>query len=106
MSAEAGAVLVVVWIPVVVVWAYVMVDLARRREASTTARITWAAVCTLVWPALIVYLLTRPTSGRIVDTEARSDPRALLVAAVLDHEAGRIGADEMAAEVRALRRHP
>lgn len=97
MSAEAGAFFLVVWIPVMVVWAYVMVDLARRRETPPATRITWAVVCTLVWPALIVYLLTRPTSGRIVELEARSDGRAQLVAAVLDHEAGRIDDARMAA---------
>lgn len=104
MSAETGAALVVVWIPLMVVWAYVMVDLVRRPETPAAARVTWAVVCTLVWPALIVYLLMRPTSGRIVDLEARTDRRAQLVAAVLDHEAGRIDRDRMAAVTAELRR--
>ena len=106
MTAETGALLIVVWIPLLAVWALVMVDLVRQTTLSLRARWAWGIVCTLVWPAMIAYLLVRPTSGRLVTTHERTDARARLVDLVLDREAGRISADEMATEVAALRRHP
>ena len=104
MNAESGAMLVVVWIPLAVVWVYVMADLVRQRRLSPARKVVWAVACTVVWPALIAYLLTRPTSGRIVDPEQRSDPRAILVRAVLDHEDGRIDDAEMGRVSGDLRR--
>lgn len=103
MNAELGAMLIVVWIPLAAVWAYVMVDLVRQRQMSPVARIAWAVVCTLVWPALIAYLLMRPTSGRVVVPEVRTDPRSRLVEAALDHEAGRIDDAQMARITSELR---
>lgn len=106
MSADTGALLVVVWIPLLAVWILVIVDLIRQTTLSLAARWGWGIVCTLVWPAMIAYLLMRPTSGRLVTADHRTDPRARLVDLILDREAGRIGADEMAVEITALRRHP
>ena len=103
MTTTDEALLIVVWIPLVAVWATVMVDLLRQRRMSTAARILWAVVCTVVWPALIAYLFLRPTSGRIVDPEHRTDPRAVLVAAVLDHETGRLDDAEMRRVTAGLR---
>jgi hypothetical protein len=97
------ALLIVVWIPLFVVWAVVLVDVFRRRDLGRTARVLWAVACTLLWPALIAYLLLRPTRGRLEDHESRQDPQARLVDAVLLHEAGRIDDREMGAIVRRLR---
>jgi hypothetical protein len=96
--------LIVVWIPLVAIWAFVMVDLVRQRRLSTTARVIWAVVCTLLWPAMSAYLMMRPTSGRIAVPEVRTDPRSRLVEAVLDHEAGRIDDAQMARITSELRR--
>lgn len=106
MIADSGAALLVVWIPLLAVWILVVIDLIRQTSLSPAARWGWGIACTLLWPAMIAYLLMRPTSGRLATTEERTDPRARLVDAILDREAGRIGADEMAAEIRALRQHP
>ena len=105
MTAEEGSLLIVVWIPLAVIWVIVLVDLVRRSTMSRASRVAWGVACTLVWPAMIVYLLIRPTSGRLATPEQRTDPRARLVDATLDHEAGRIDDAQMAVVVRDLRTH-
>jgi hypothetical protein len=99
-----GALLIVVWIPLIVVWAAVMVDLVRQPRIRTASKVAWAVSCTLLWPVLILYLLSRPTLGRLEVPEERTDPHALLVDAALDHEVGRIDDATMATAVRELRR--
>jgi hypothetical protein len=79
--------LVFVIIPLVVVWAVVLVDIALQPRLSGVAKAVWAVLCTVVWPFQIIYLLTRPNRGRVERDEARADRHAQLVAAVLDHEA-------------------
>lgn len=103
MSSQSVALLIVVWIPLLVVWGVVMIDVVRRRDLRPTAKVLWAVVCTLLWPALIAYLLLRPTRGRLEDPEDRTDPHARLVDAVLRHEAGGIDDTAMDAIVRDLR---
>lgn len=103
MNAEAGALLIVVWIPVAIVWLIVIVDLLRRSTMSTGLRWAWAIACTLVWPAMIAYLLMRPTRGRLEIAQVRTDPRARLVDAVLDREDGRIDEATWAATAAELR---
>ena len=103
MTEDSVALLIVVWIPLLVVWAVVIVDVIRRQDLGPTAKALWAAVCTVLWPALIVYLMLRPTRGRLEDPEQRDDPQARLVQAVLLHESGAIDNAELAAIVRELR---
>jgi hypothetical protein len=104
MSTDTTGLVLVVWIPLFVVWLAVMVDLVRRPAMSRTAKILWAAACTLVWPVLIVYLLRRPTRGRLELLETRTDAQGLLVDAVLAHEAGTIDDAAMTTATRELRR--
>ena len=104
MSTNSTGLVFVVWIPLLVVWLAVMVDLVRQPSMSRTAKILWAAACTLVWPALIVYLLRRPTRGRLELLETRTDAQGLLVDAVLAHEIGRIDAEQMRTTTNELRR--
>lgn len=92
-----------VWIPLVVVWLIVMVDLIRRPRMSASSKVAWAAACTLVWPLLIAYLLVRPTLGRLEMADQRNDAQSRLVSAVLDHESGRIDDAAMADAIRHLR---
>lgn len=103
MTVNTEAVLLGVWIPLFVLWIIVLVDIVRQPRMSTRAKALWALACTLVWPALVVYLLIRPTRGRLEVQELRTDPQARLVDAVLDHEAGRIDDAQMAAAVSTLR---
>ena len=103
MSTDSGAMLIVVWIPLFVVWAVVVVDVLRRRDLGTARKAIWILVCTLLWPALIAYLLLRPTRGRLEDPEMREDVHARLVNAALQHEAGEIDAAELAEIVQGLR---
>ena len=104
MNEQIAGLVLVVWLPLVVVWAVVLVDIVRRSDLSRPAKAVWAALCTVLWPTLIAYLLSRPTLGRLETAEERTDPHARLVAAALDHEAGRITDREMSDIVRELRR--
>ena len=104
MSTDTSGLVVVVWVPLFVVWLAVLIDLARQPAMSRTAKILWAAACTLVWPMLIVYLLRRPTRGRLELLETRTDAQGLLVDAVLAHEIGRIDAEQMRTTTNELRR--
>lgn len=97
------AFLVVVWVPLVVVWLVVLVDVVRRRDLSTSAKALWMALCTLVWPAMLAYLLLRPTRGRLEDPEERDDAQSRLVNVALQHEAGDLDDAEMESILRALR---
>lgn len=103
MTGDSTALLIVVWLPLLVAWIVVLSDLFRRSDLTMGVRLVWGLLCTLLWPALIVYLLVRPTRGRLELAEHRSDRQARLVSAVLDHESGRLTDDEMTALVRNLR---
>ena len=85
------------------VWAIVVADILRSPR-SRVARVLWLAACTLVWPLMIVYWLTRPVLGRAAGTPRRTDHRSRLVSAVLAHEAGRLDDGVFARECEALRR--
>jgi hypothetical protein len=104
VSADAGAMLFVVWIPLLVVWGVVMVDVIGRTDIGFASKAIWALACTLLWPAMLLYLLLRPTRGRLEDPEDRNDPQARLVTAVLRHEAGEITDADMDTTTRDLRR--
>lgn len=103
MNAERGAYFLIIVIPLTVVWVIALVDIVRQPRMSVRAKWTWAILCSLIWPLLIVYLLTRPVQGRFERSEGRDYPHARLVDAVLDHEDGRIGEQQMTSLVRELR---
>lgn len=103
MSSYVLAFLVVVWIPLVVMWIVVLVDVVRRQDLSTAAKALLIALCTLVWPALLAYLLLRPTRGRLEEPEDRDDAHSRLVDASLQHEAGGIDDAGMDSIIRVLR---
>lgn len=90
------------YLAVIVVWVVVLVEVLRR-PISPVAKAGWIVVCTLFWPALIAYLLLRPTVGRLERAEDRTQPQARLVDAVLAHEAGRLDSAGMAAVIEQLR---
>jgi hypothetical protein len=102
-SEQAFAVLLVIVLPLLVIWAVVAADIARQPGWGPGRRAGWIIACTAVWPMLLVYLLIRPQQGRAERDEGRVDGHAALVGAVLDHEAGRLGDAEFAARVAALR---
>jgi hypothetical protein len=100
---DSGAMVIVVWIPLLVVWVVVMADVIRRRDLGTAGKALWMVVCTVLWPALIAYLLLRPTRGLLEDAEDRDDRHARLVNAALLREAGAIDDAEMSGIVNGLR---
>ena len=85
------------------VWVIVLVDIVRQPRRSTRAKIVWVVLCTLVWPLLVVYWITRPVQGRSERAADHSSPRARLVDAVLDHEDRGIDDQQMAQIVGELR---
>ena len=79
------------------VWVIALVDVVRQPHMSTRAKWVWVIAFSLIWPMLIVYLLTRPVQGRFERAEGRDYPHARLVDAALAHEDGRIDDEQMAA---------
>ena len=104
VTVELGTYLLVIGIPMLVVWVIALVDVVRQPHMSTRVKWTWGVLVSLVWPMLIVYLLTRPVQGRFERAEGRDYPHARLVDAALAHEDGRIDDQQMASLVRELRR--
>lgn len=99
------AVLLFIIIPLIVVWVGIVVDIALQPRMSGVTKALWVTSFILVWP-MIVYVLTRPNRGRVERYEGRRDPHAQLVAAVLDHEAGRLDSasfDRIVGDLRAGR---
>ena len=97
------AYLLVIILPLLAVWVIAVVDVVRQPRMSTRVRWTWVISFSLVWPLLVVYLLTRPVQGRFEREVSRDYPHARLVDAALAHEDGRIDDEQMSAVVRELR---
>jgi len=95
--------LIFILVPLVAVWVIVLVDIVGQPRLSTRMKWIWGLGCTVLWPLMIAYWITRPVQGRIERTQERTSPRDRLVDAVLDHEDGRIDDSEMATIVRQLR---
>ena len=104
MSADQGVYLLFIGLPLLVVWVISVVDVVRQPHMSRRIKWIWVIAFSLIWPLLVVYLLTRPVQGRFERHESRDYPHARLVDAALAHEDGRIDDEQMAAVVRALRR--
>ena len=98
------AYLLVIVIPLFVVWLIALVDVVRQPHMSRRIKWMWVISFSLIWPLLVVYLLTRPVQGRFERQESRDYPHARLVDAALAHEDGRIDDEQLASLVRELRR--
>lgn len=98
---------VLIFIPLFLVWAFVVVDIVGQTGLSTRAKWIWVPLVTVVWPLLIVYWLTRPVQGRALSlsSASRDYPQARLVDGALDHESGRIDDQQMSALEASLRRN-
>lgn len=79
-------------VPIAAVWGVVMVDLALQPRMPRRVKAAWAVACSLVWPLLIVYWLTRPVHGRVEHARSGGGRRSELVSTVLARESGRIDA--------------
>lgn len=93
----------IVLVPVLVVWLTVVVDIALQPRMPGSRKALWAVACTLFWPMLLVYWLTRPMPGLLERHLQRTDAGAQLVDAALAHEAGRLDDGQFAAVIRRLR---
>ncbi|MGB7979452.1 MAG: hypothetical protein WCF36_01520 [Candidatus Nanopelagicales bacterium] len=95
--------LIAVVLPLIAVWVIVVVDIVRQPRMTGRAKLLWLVVCTVIWPMLIVYWLTRPVQGRLERSEDRTDPHSRLVDAALGHESGRLDDLTWTHTARALR---
>ena len=104
VSAEQGVYALFIALPLLVVWVIALIDVVRQPHMSRRVKWLWVISFSLVWPLLIVYLLTRPVQGRIERAQNRDYPHARLVDAALAHEDGRIDDAQLEGLVRQLRR--
>jgi hypothetical protein len=104
VSAEQGVYALLIGLPLLVVWVIAVIDVVRQPHMSARVKWTWGLLFSLVWPLLVVYLLTRPVQGRFERQESRDYPHAKLVDAALAHEDGVIDDAQLAELVRELRR--
>jgi hypothetical protein len=100
---DSPAGLLLVGLPLLTLWVLVIVDVLAQPDLGRRAKTAWILACTLLWPAMVLYLLARPQQARITRPEVRSDPHATLVATVLDLEAGRLDRATGEARLRLLR---
>jgi hypothetical protein len=98
--------LLLVGVPLLTLWVIVLIDILAQADLGRGAKVAWILACSLVWPALVLYLLARPQQSRITRPEVRSDPHARLVATVLDLEAGRLDRSTGLARLRLMRQGP
>ncbi len=102
--------LIFITVPLALVWIATLFDLAVRGDLSGGQKVLWAVAVTLLWPAIIAYLLLRPVYGRITDPDevrgAPRGPRDELVAAVMDHAGGRLDTTQFQERTAALLRSP
>jgi hypothetical protein len=103
VTAEQGAYLLFVGLPLLVVWVIAVIDVVRQPRMPRRAKWLWVVAFSLVWPLLALYLLTRPVQGRLERGQSRDYPHARLVDAALAHEDGRIDDWQMQALARELR---
>jgi Phospholipase_D-nuclease N-terminal len=61
MNAPELAILVLIVLPMLAIWLYVLVDAVRRDDLSATSKIVWI-LAALILPlvTVLLYLLTRP----------------------------------------------
>jgi len=97
------AYLLVIVIPLFAVWVIAVVDVVRQPHMTTRVKWMWVLSFSLLWPLLIVYLLSRPVQGRFERAESRDYPHARLVDAALAHEDGRLEDTQLSDTIRQLR---
>jgi len=63
-SGLAYVILIIVLIPLVIAWAYALIDIVRRVDIRIGAKALWA-VCVILLPFIgtLIYLLLRPASA-------------------------------------------
>jgi Phospholipase_D-nuclease N-terminal/Short C-terminal domain len=101
--------LLFIWLPIVFLWAFALVDIFRREDISGGLKVIWVAVVVLL-PLFgtLIYLLFRPTieereaidqqSSEFVE-EYEPDNRTQQLKLVADlHDRGKLTDEEFAAE--------
>ncbi|MEI2696838.1 MAG: hypothetical protein V9E94_00350 [Microthrixaceae bacterium] len=69
------AITVLFTIPIVVVWAFAVLDIVGRRDLTAAGRAVYIAAVAFFVPLAVVYLLSRPTSVVRHRESDRVDPR-------------------------------
>lgn len=77
---------VIVTIPLLIVLAWVTLDIWRRKDLHH--KIAWTVGCWLLWPVMIAYLAARPRSdgGTRRAVGQAADARSQLVLTILEHQ--------------------
>ena len=75
-------------LPILAVWAFALYDIVRRPDLKVIRKVVYSVVVVLVFPATLLYLLSRPTSIVRHRERQREDWREDLV----DHLSARPGA--------------
>lgn len=86
------AVSVLLALPIFAVWGFALVDIVRRPDLRVVRKVVYGAIVVLVFPATLLYLLSRPTSIVRHHERAPEDWRDQLV----DHLEVRPGAPPVA----------
>jgi hypothetical protein len=103
VSTEQGVYALFIGLPLLVVWVIAVIDVVRQPHMSRRVKGLWVISFSLIWPLLVVYLLTRPVQGRFERQESRDYPHARLVDAALAHEDGVIDDAQLSALLGELR---
>lgn len=63
LERDVGVVLsVLLVLPIFAVWGFALFDIVRREDLPVLRKVVYSAVVVLVFPATLLYLLSRPTS--------------------------------------------
>jgi Phospholipase_D-nuclease N-terminal len=53
--------LLLIWVPLVMLWATALVDIFRRHDLSGGLKVLWVLIIFLIpWLGVLIYLFTRP----------------------------------------------
>lgn len=96
--------ILLIWIPLIMVWAFALVDIFRRDDIHGVAKALWI-VCVVVLPffGTLIYLIARPAGATrderaFAEYAAATDPATQLQTLADLHDRGKLTDGEFAAE--------
>ncbi|MBK5094005.1 MAG: SHOCT domain-containing protein [Actinobacteria bacterium] len=65
-----GFLLMLIWIPLIMCWAFALIDLFRRDDLSGWAKALWIiAIIILPFLGVLIYFIVRPVTAQDVETQ-------------------------------------
>jgi hypothetical protein len=96
--------ILLIWIPLIMVWAFALVDIFRRDDIHGLAKALWI-VCVVLLPffGTLIYLIARPTGAtreerEFVERSVPADPATQLETLAALHDRGKLTDGEFEAE--------